>query len=231
MNHTVTGKAPADLFAEERGHLLDLPRNIATGEYTGYGGYQGELRKVSKDCLVSFIGNRYSVPHLYACQDVWIKVSKGAYVTIASNAGKTIATHALAPGRGQVILNREHYRGHIHGRDRESFFISSEKMRERFAGYEGIHKFIGSVKSQGSINPVYHLFVINRMFEDYPDEDCLRCMEECMKYRCFTFAFIKGYLAHRCRIKTSFEPAARPLHEISILYGANVKRSLKEYQI
>jgi len=89
--HTVTQKKPAELFAEEKTHFLELPQNTITGECIRYAGHKGELRKASKDCLISFGGNRYSVPHFYAGQDVWIRISKGVYVTVQSNAGKTIA--------------------------------------------------------------------------------------------------------------------------------------------
>jgi len=166
---------------------------------------------------------------LYAGQDVWVKISKGVYVTIQSNTGKIIATHTLKAGRGQVIIDKEHYKGHIHNRDRESFFISAEKMKERFASYENIDRFLVAVKSQRAVNATYNLFMISRLFDDYPDMDCRFCMEECLHYRCFTLAFIKGYLMHKARIKTSFLPPSRQMHEL--FYGANVKRNMEEYRI
>ncbi len=222
--HSVTHRRPSDVFAEEKPHLLKLPENR-------YIGYTGELRKATKDCLVAFGGNRYSVPHVYAGQDVWVRVSKGVYVNIISNNGKIIAVHTLTADKGQVIINKEHYRGHIHKRDRESFFISAKKMKERFASYENIDKFLMAVKSQRVANAHYNLFMISRLFDDYSDTDCCLCMEECLYYSCFTFAFIKGYIAHRAKMTTSVLPPSRQLNDIGLFYGTDVKRNMEEYRI
>jgi transposase len=228
--HTVTRKKPAELFADETRCLLELPRNAASGEYARYGGHRGEIRKVSKDCLNAFGSNRYTVPHFYAGQDVWVRVAKGVYVTIASNTGTTIAAHPLQSGKGHVTINRDHYKGHIHQRDRESFFVSAEKLRERFVAYERMDQFLGSLKSQRTVNVTYHLFMITRLFDDYPEADCRRCMEECLKYRCFTVAFIRGYLASRY-MSVCVPPVSPGLCKARISSGVNVKRSLEEYRL
>lgn len=229
--HAVTKRKPADLFAEETNHLLELPRNNGTGEYARYVGHKGELRRVSKDCLVCFGSNRYSVPHFYTGQDVWVRISKGVYVTIISNAGNMIATHLFTAGKGQVILKKEHYKGHIHQRDRESFFVSAQTLKDRFGSSGDLEEFLSAVRSQRTVNVNYHLFMIRRLFDDYSDADCQRCMEECRKYRCFTFAFIKGYLAHRAHMNTSVLPPSGRLQEIGMLHGAQVKRNMEEYRL
>ena len=222
--HSITHKKPSELLAEEKPHFLEMPENR-------YAGHRGELRKATKDCLIAFGGNRYSVPYLYAGQDVWVRISKGLYVTVQSNTGKIIATHALLSDKGQVIINKEHYRGHIQKSDRESFFISAEKMKERFASYENIDKFLEAAKSQRAVNANYNIFMISRLFDDYSDIDCQSCMEECLQYRCFTFAFVKGYIAHRAQMNIPVLSPSRPLHEIGLFYKANVKRSMEEYRI
>jgi len=223
--HGVTHKTPSELCAEERPHLLELP----AGQYSG--AYRGELRRVTKDCLISFLGNRYSVPHPYAGQEVWVRVSRGVYVTIQSHTGTTVATHTRAPDRGQVVINKEHYKGHIHTGDRESVCISAQKIKERFSSYEGIDSFITGVTSQRCTNATYTLSAISRLFEDYSDSDCRVCMEECLRYHCFTLAFIKGYLGRRTHIHTPVTRPSRTLHEIGLLYGTNVKRTMEEYRI
>ena len=69
------------------------------------------------------------------------------------------------------------------------------------------------------------------LFEDYSDSDCRVCMEECLRYHCFTLAFIKGYLGRRTHIHTPVTRPSRTLHEIGLLYGTNVKRTMEEYRI
>jgi hypothetical protein len=45
-----------------------------------------EVRKPTIDCLVSFEGSRYSVPHFFAKRDVWLNTSKGYLLEIYSTA-------------------------------------------------------------------------------------------------------------------------------------------------
>ena len=119
--HSVLRQRPADRLNKERGHLLELPKDHEnkTRRFTGF---NEESRRVTTDCLISYGGNRYSVPYLYARQDIWVRVSRGAYLVAYSKTGTPIATHLLSPGKGNVIIDRQHYRGYIHRKDRESKF-------------------------------------------------------------------------------------------------------------
>ncbi|MGP8319277.1 MAG: Mu transposase domain-containing protein [Methanosarcinaceae archaeon] len=45
-----------------------------------------EFRKVRSDCLISVDGNRYSVPHIFAGRDVWIRISQGRYLEVHSQS-------------------------------------------------------------------------------------------------------------------------------------------------
>jgi len=61
---------------------------------------------VTSDCLISYKTNRYSVPHIFAGQEVWIKVLKGIYLNIYSNDNKLIAEHSLVSGRGNIVSDK-----------------------------------------------------------------------------------------------------------------------------
>ncbi|MCB9059039.1 MAG: hypothetical protein H6627_10765 [Calditrichae bacterium] len=63
-----------------------------------------EVRKVTADCLISFNGNCYSVPWMFAKKMVWIKVSNGYFLEIYSQANKLIARHKMSLDKGQVII-------------------------------------------------------------------------------------------------------------------------------
>jgi hypothetical protein len=68
-------------------------------------------RQVAKDCLVSYRGNRYSVPHRYAGKRVLVtEPVAGGRIRICYQQ-ETIAEHCLAPGRAVMILQPEHYQG------------------------------------------------------------------------------------------------------------------------
>jgi hypothetical protein len=83
--------------------LLPLPAAV----------YPAELRVeriVSASALVSFEGNRYSVPPTLAGQRVGVQVRVGEpVVQIVSGAGVLVASHRQAPaGAGQLVRSRPH---------------------------------------------------------------------------------------------------------------------------
>ncbi len=61
--HATTKEKPALLFEKERFLLSGLPA-------TRYVSIKEEARKAKADCLVSYGGNRYSVPYLFAAKEV-----------------------------------------------------------------------------------------------------------------------------------------------------------------
>lgn len=228
--HGVTGKSPMELFEKERPHLLELPRDQRTGQLQRYLGYREESRRVTTDCLIAYGGNRYSVPSLYAGQEVWVRTSQGVRLLAFSKAGKLIATHTLKAGRGHVIIQKEHYRGYICSKDRESFLITAERLRERFQSYERMGDFLLGAKAQRRINPDYNLYKIRRLFEDYSDQDCVMAMQECFRYNCFSYAFIKGFLSAHARVMVDLKPSFQ-WHKLPLPPAVELKRDLKEYRL
>jgi hypothetical protein len=78
-----------------------------------------EHRRCSRDCLISFEGNFYSVPADYATQRVIVKVSENNTLTVLNQEGEIVAWHRLAEGSNQRIVVAEHYKGvHIGTRRR-----------------------------------------------------------------------------------------------------------------
>jgi len=65
-------------------------------------------RKVDKTSLLSFEGNHYSVPYLFAGQRVLVKVKENRISVFFD--GKTIAHHKLAFGRGKRVMDPAHYK-------------------------------------------------------------------------------------------------------------------------
>ena len=96
-------------------------------------------------CLISFVVNRFSFPYLYARSVVWVRVSKVYYLNIYSQSNKLIATHVTRVDKGNVVINKEHYKGYRSESDRRSLAVVSQKLTERFRDYHLIEKFIHSV--------------------------------------------------------------------------------------
>jgi transposase len=68
-------------------------------------------RRSSRDCLVSYQGNDYSVPAAYARQPLLVKETPAGELLLLNPAGEEIARHRLAAGHGQRSVIPTHYQG------------------------------------------------------------------------------------------------------------------------
>lgn len=70
-------------------------------------------RRSSKDCLVSYEGNYYSVPATYAQQQLMLKETESKQLLILTLDGQELTRHPLAEGHSQRVIQRIHYQGLI----------------------------------------------------------------------------------------------------------------------
>ena len=220
-HHGSLNKTPAELYEMEKQYLLELPE-------TKYVGVKEEFRKVTSDCLISYNGNRYSVPHLYAKTEVWVKPYKGVYLQVYSKVNKLLAVHKLASGKGKVIIDKSHYVGYRRKDPREPFLLTETKLKQRFHDYPGWSKFVSGLKCQKRLNPAYHFQQIRYIFDDYSKHDYIACMDECLKYNVFNFHFVRSYLANKAKVKLDI--GNQFLADLNFP-KINVKRSLSEYSL
>jgi transposase len=100
--HSVTRKIPQEAFdQQEQPHLLQLPP-------TAYDYCKPYPLPVSKQCLLQFQTNKYSVPSEYAYKTVTVKAST-AEIHISYDH-QTIATHRRCYDKYQLIKNPDHYK-------------------------------------------------------------------------------------------------------------------------
>src|SRR5690606_8373951 len=83
--HRVTRRVPAEMLAEEAQRLHRLPEVAFTAVF-------GETRKVTWSATVSFGGVTYSVPHILAGDEVWVRV----------DGDEVVATHVSVDGAAEV---------------------------------------------------------------------------------------------------------------------------------
>ncbi len=225
--HGTTQQVTKVLFEkEEQCHLHPLPINPITGELKRYIGFKEEFRKVTSDCLVSYKGNKYSVPHYFASKEIWLRVLYGTTLNIYSSKNKLIATHELSLKKAEVIVNKEHFEGYRKDHAFDSLSLSVHRLLQRFGNYTRIYTFIDNIKVQKRINPAHHLYKIVNVFEYYDDGDCIMAMEEAISLNVYSFSIIKGYISHHTK------PKAEPLNLFNItLPYANIKRDLGEYKL
>ena len=66
------------------------------------------MRRVQKDCLISYAGNQYSVPAEYIGKDVAVMALDS--MLAAYYEGKQIALHRISYQRKDMVVNPQHYR-------------------------------------------------------------------------------------------------------------------------
>jgi len=101
--HGTTGIPPLIRLEEER------PSLTTTAGIPPYLIVQKEDRKVSNDCFVSYLGNKYSVPWQYALRHVTLLIHDGKFDVDV--AGKVLCTHEVKAGSGGMIKVKEHFAG------------------------------------------------------------------------------------------------------------------------
>ena len=98
---TLDDERPIDRLADEK--LLPLKREYIIDRIN--------LRRVEKDCLISYAGNKYSVPAEYVGKDVTVIVLD--HMLAAYFEGKQIALHKLSYSKNSLNVNKEHYKSMI----------------------------------------------------------------------------------------------------------------------
>ena len=69
-------------------------------------------RQVMKHCLISYNGNRSSVPYLYAGKTVTVRETLDGGVIRIFHQQDRIAEHPLATGKGVMVMEAAHYGNH-----------------------------------------------------------------------------------------------------------------------
>jgi transposase len=216
--HATIKTTPEELVAEDRKAFSALPASR-------YVGVKEETRKVTSDCLLSFGGSRYSVPWPFAGKLVWVKLSKGYFLEIYSQANALIAVHVVSTKKGSVVLEKAHYR------TAANVLASIERLRVRFRETFPDHElFLEKLLAQKRYNARYHLQEILELAKLYRNDDFRRALDISLTYNVFTVKFISGYLDKHHR--QSFDLPPQPVIACTDLTTADVvTRDLAEYRL
>lgn len=99
--HGTTHVPPIDRFPEE--DLLPLDRK------TPFQIVKTEFRKISRDCFVTYLNNRYSVPWEYAGREAKLIIQNDNFSIHVDD--RLICEHEINPGNYTVVRNNEHFKG------------------------------------------------------------------------------------------------------------------------
>lgn len=102
-SHRATGRAPVDMLVEEQARLHVLPSSPVSVAF-------GQTRRVCWDSTISVDGVRYSVPHHWIDERVWVRWSGDELVVVVVEADGPveIARHERGQ-RGCPQIRDEHY--------------------------------------------------------------------------------------------------------------------------
>lgn len=181
--HATTQESPLARFAAEQADLLPLPgrRWVSAAE---------EVRKVSWDCLVSFRGSRYSVPHRYAGQRVWVRASQGARLTAYDQTGACVARHLLSATKGLTVREPEHYVG-LRERTPQTRGVLAEAFLARFPD---AREFLDGVLARETLAPTGALRAILDLAAVYPPEAMGAAFATAVAFNTYTVRFVRGVL-------------------------------------
>jgi transposase len=101
--HGTTGEVPFSRLRAEGLQPADKALTYDTSILTS--------RRSSKDCVISYEGNLYSVPAAYARQTLQVKITEAEELVICSEIGQELARHRVLRGRGERSVQADHYRG------------------------------------------------------------------------------------------------------------------------
>jgi transposase len=111
-----TGRVPLEHLNDERPFLQSLP---AESPVT----YAETIARVTKTCVLSWGGNKYSVPQELARRKVTLRIYEDRLEVLF--AGKSVTTLPRCRGKGHQIIQDEHYAGRPSGNRRNG-------LQERF---------------------------------------------------------------------------------------------------
>jgi hypothetical protein len=214
--HATTRESPLARFEAERPHLTPLPERRFVSS-------QEEFRKVSWDCLVSFAGSRYSVPHPYAGQQVWVRASQGVRLAVYDQRGQCIARHALSAKKGATTLIPEHYAGL-----RQQTPLTKAVLADAFlARFPDQRPFLDGLLAQYKLAPVGHLRAILELAAVYSGEAMRAAFATAVTFNTYSHRFVRGLL------ERGPVPTADP-SRLAVVFAAvpatPIQRGLAAYQ-
>ncbi|MGV3719649.1 MAG: IS21 family transposase [Actinomycetota bacterium] len=199
--HGTTGVSPRVRFVEEQPALIPLPP-------MPFLGVSEMVRQVSRDCLVSYQGVRYSVPAPYAGKQVWLRPTQGHSVTVLSAKGVPLATHTVPPAGVKLVVCPEHYEG-LRRRHTAALPTLTARFRALYGslGAEAetfLQRFLG----QATQAPERELSRLLELFSTAPEPQVLQVLTDGLEFNLLTRAFLEARLDHHRR---QAAPAAAPL--------------------
>src|SRR3984957_12090260 len=188
-------KAPLQLHAEERPHLVPLPAQAYDVSAVVY-------RTVNVEGLVTYCQNGYSVPWRYIGSVLPVRITEKELIVYGPHV-EEIARHALLPAKvtGQRVVHKEH-------QPVEDARRRQAQLEERFAelGDPGRRFLEGLLKTQryGKDQAQRVLALLGT----YARADLIAALERAVRYGAYSHAAVERILSAQARPRTVLEALA-----------------------
>lgn len=215
--HATTRRRPIDLFEEEKPFLLPLPA-------TPFDADALESRQVSPLALVSFDGNRYSVPSRLTGETVTVRAS--AHMVAVLHGGEEVARHLRSFERGREIEVAEHRRELVERKRRAE--ESAAKTRFLAIGPEAEPYLRGLV--QGEHDHHRQLRRILTLVDAYGETEVLGAIVRALEYRAFGADYLERIVSQERRRRAQEEPTGPVRVAVSDFAEVHIRSAdLSEY--
>jgi hypothetical protein len=223
--HGTTHERPADRFQLERGSLRALPQ-------AAYRTVETTFRSSTRDCVISYGGNFYSVPAAHAARrHLRVEVSP-TDLTIYHNAEK-VAVHRLCPGKHHRIIDPKHLEGLVVPTTLTPLQL---KLRELRALGPVAAAFIdGLVQTQTHLLP-WHVGQLRETLFKMGPEMLQQAMEQASRFQAFDARTVQN-LCHKMRLRTCGGDEPVPIGAVLVNLMARLdqgqvqNRNLQDYEI
>lgn len=220
--HRTTGIAPEERLKEEQLALKALPERDYALEVV-------EPQRSSKDCLVRWGSNKYSVPSDKGGRDVLLRVTRQNVVV--EYQGKIIANHEMSRGCGQTIIDPRHRQG----LKRVAYSSANKSVRQAFLErFPECAAFLEGVQRSKMANAKYHLAQVLALAEEFPVDIVAEAIKRAIGFGAFESKYVRRIVRSGAALELYRAGTPKPVRPASVapeLARVNVQaRPLSEYE-
>jgi len=184
--HGTTRKRPVDQWEEEKGLLIQLPQ-------TDFLPTRVEERIVAKDCMISVLGNFFTVPPSYVGKKVTVILSPRG-ITVCNQRREKIAAHRIPEGKGKMVIDEAHY-AEIRRRKKK---LSAPEMEDHFqALFPKSAGFLVGLKKRVKGAFSIHLAHLNKLIEHFTVKQVEWALDEALSHGIFLSTYVEEALFRR----------------------------------
>jgi transposase len=186
--HGTTNEVPYERWLEEKPLLLELPETDLLPRRI-------EKRVVEKDCTISVLGTKYTVPARLVesgVRDVWVSIAEEDFV-VHDPKGEVVARHRIERDK-KLVIDEEHYKGI---RRRKRSLHRGELEEEFLKRFSGAEQFLRGLKATlRSIAPI-HLREILALARRYRREEVEEALEGALRDGTTTAGYVRQTLERK----------------------------------